>query len=163
MKCLECLKKYIGQTGRNFNIRYKENIHDINSSNGNPGYANHILNTGHAYGTMTDTMNIITIGKKGKHLNTLEMKKTKSERHKHTETYNPIFQVIHELSTEQHRTTPRSPHPNRLQYIYIYIYIYFFFYLTAIGLLPGGSVYKRTYIQQGNHTYISRHHTAQHK
>jgi hypothetical protein len=35
----------------------------------------------------------------------------------HTETYNPIFQVIHELSTERHRTTPRSPHPNRLQYI----------------------------------------------
>jgi plastocyanin len=46
-----------------------------------------------------------------------------------------------------------------IQVIYIYIYIY----LTAIGLLPGGSVYKRTYIQQGNHTYISRHHTAQHK
>jgi hypothetical protein len=45
----------------------------------------------------------------------------------------------------------------------IYIYIYVYIYLTAIGLLPGCSVYKRTYIQQGNHTYISRHHTAQHK
>jgi hypothetical protein len=41
--------------------------------------------------------------------------------------------------------------------------IYIYIYLIAIGLLPGGSVYKRTYIQQGNHTYISRHHTAQHK
>jgi hypothetical protein len=28
--------------------------------------------TGHAYGTTTDTMEIITTGKKGKHLNTLE-------------------------------------------------------------------------------------------
>jgi hypothetical protein len=46
---------------------------------------------------------------------------------------------------------------------FIYIYIYIYIYLTAIGLLPSGSVYKRTYIQQGNHTYISRHHTAQHK
>jgi hypothetical protein len=45
----------------------------------------------------------------------------------------------------------------------LYIYIYIFIYSTAIGLLPGGSVYKRTYIQQGNHTYISRIHTAQHK
>jgi hypothetical protein len=27
------------------------------------------------------------------------------------------------------------------------IYIYIFIYLTAIGLLPGGNVYKRTYIQ----------------
>jgi hypothetical protein len=83
MKFMECLKKYIGQTGRNFSIRYKENIHDINSSNGKTGYANQILNTGHAYGTMTDTMNIITIGRKGKHLNTLEMKKTKNGRHTH--------------------------------------------------------------------------------
>jgi hypothetical protein len=39
---------------------------------------------------------------------------------------------------------------------------YIYIYLTAIGLLPGGSVYKRTYIQQGNHTYNSRYHTAQH-
>jgi hypothetical protein len=30
-----------------------------------------------------------------------------------------------------------------------------YIYLTAIGLLPGGSVYKRTYIQQGNHTYMT--------
>jgi hypothetical protein len=32
-----------------------------------------------------------------------------------------------------------------------------------MGSLPGGSVYKRTYIQQGNNTYISRNHTVQHK
>jgi hypothetical protein len=55
-----------------FNIRYKEHIRDIRTNNGNTGYANHILNTGHAYGPITDTMEIITTGKKGKHLNTLE-------------------------------------------------------------------------------------------
>jgi hypothetical protein len=54
-------------------------------------------------------------------------------------------------------------HPVVSHYIYMYIYIYLFIYLTAIGLLPGGSVYKRTYIQQGNSTYISRNHTVQHK
>jgi hypothetical protein len=65
--------KYIGQTGRTFSTRYKEHIQDIRSNNSNSGYSNHILNTGHPYGTMTDTMDIITTGRKGKHLNTLEM------------------------------------------------------------------------------------------
>jgi hypothetical protein len=27
MKCLDCSLKYVGQTGRTFNARYKENIH----------------------------------------------------------------------------------------------------------------------------------------
>jgi hypothetical protein len=35
-------------------------------------YSNHILNTGHTYRTTADTMEIITIGRKGKYLNTLE-------------------------------------------------------------------------------------------
>jgi hypothetical protein len=63
MKCIESPKKYIGQTGRTFNIRYTEYIHDIMSNNGNTGYSNHIINTGHTYGTITDTMEIITTGK----------------------------------------------------------------------------------------------------
>jgi predicted glycoside hydrolase/deacetylase ChbG (UPF0249 family) len=45
------------------------------------------------------------------------MKDTYTHTHKHTETYNTIFQVINELCTEQYRTTPRSPQPNRLQNI----------------------------------------------
>jgi hypothetical protein len=56
---MECPRKYIGQTGRTFNIRYKKHIHDIRSNNCNTGYSNRILNTGHIYGTMTDTMKII--------------------------------------------------------------------------------------------------------
>jgi hypothetical protein len=69
---MDCPLKYIGQTGRTFNARYKEQIHDIRSNNSNSGYSNHILNTRHAYGTMTDAMDIITTGRKGQHLNTLE-------------------------------------------------------------------------------------------
>jgi hypothetical protein len=38
----------------------------------NSGYSNHILSTGHAYRTITDTMEIVTTGRKGKYLNTLE-------------------------------------------------------------------------------------------
>jgi hypothetical protein len=46
--------------------------HDIKSNYSNSGYSNHILNTGHTYGTIEDTMEIITTGRKGKYLNTLE-------------------------------------------------------------------------------------------
>jgi hypothetical protein len=64
MKCLECPIKYIKQTERTFNIRYKEHIQAIRNNNSNSGYSNHILNTGHTYGTITDTVDIVNTGKK---------------------------------------------------------------------------------------------------
>jgi hypothetical protein len=63
IKCLDCPLKYIRQTGRIFKTKYKEHIHDIRSNNS--GYSNHILNTGHTYGTITDTMEIVTTRRKG--------------------------------------------------------------------------------------------------
>jgi hypothetical protein len=65
MKCMDCPLKYIGQTGRTFYTRYKERIHDIRSNNSNTGHANHILNTGHTYDTITDTMEIMKTERKG--------------------------------------------------------------------------------------------------
>jgi hypothetical protein len=44
MKHLDCPLKYIGQTGRIFNIRYKEHIQAIRNNSSNPDYWNHILN-----------------------------------------------------------------------------------------------------------------------
>jgi hypothetical protein len=70
MKSNECPLKYIGQAGRTFKTRYKEHIQAIGINDGNSGYSNLILNTGHTYGTITDTMYIKNKGK-GKHLNTL--------------------------------------------------------------------------------------------
>jgi hypothetical protein len=91
MKCMVCTLKYIGQTGRTFNIRYKEHIQAIRNNNNNSGYSNHILNTGHTCGTINDTMGIIRKGKKGKHLNALEKfyihKISKSNLHMN-DTYN---------------------------------------------------------------------------
>jgi hypothetical protein len=65
MKFLDCPLKYIGQTGRTFNIKYKEHIHDIRSNNSNSGYSNHILNTGHTciYETVADTIEVVTTGR----------------------------------------------------------------------------------------------------
>jgi hypothetical protein len=57
--------KYIGQAGRTFYTRYKEHIQAIRSNNGNSGYSNHVLNTGYAYGSITDTMKIVKNREKG--------------------------------------------------------------------------------------------------
>jgi hypothetical protein len=103
MKCLDCPLKYVSQTGRTFNTRYKEHIHAIRSNNANYKYSNHILNMEHTYGTTTVTMDVIRTGRKGRHLNTLEkyhIYKISRNLHMndaHIETHNPIFQTLHEL------------------------------------------------------------------
>jgi hypothetical protein len=106
MKCLDCPLRYIGQTGGAFHMRYQEHIQAIRSNNGTSGYSNHILNTGHAYGNITDTMDIIKTEKKEKHMTTLERyniyKISKNKLHmKNTyiSTHNPIFEVLQEIDT----------------------------------------------------------------
>jgi hypothetical protein len=65
-----------------------------------------ILNTGHKYGTITDTMDIIRTHRKGKHLNTLEkchiykIGKDKLQMNDtKTDTHNPIFKALQEMNT----------------------------------------------------------------
>jgi hypothetical protein len=106
MKCLDCPLKYVGQTGRTLNTRYKEHIHDIRSNNSNTGYSNHILNTGHTYGTITDTMGIITTGKKGRYFNTLEkyyiydiFNDNLHKNDTNIDIHNPIFEALHNIYT----------------------------------------------------------------
>jgi hypothetical protein len=72
IKCLDCPLKYIGQTGRAFHTSYKEHIQAISNNNSNLGYSSHILNMGHTYGTITDTMDIIRTQKKPSTQNTLQ-------------------------------------------------------------------------------------------
>jgi hypothetical protein len=104
MKCLDCPMKYIGQIVRTFKVRYKEHIQAIRNNNGNSGYSNHILNTGHTYGTINDTMDVIRNGRKGRHFNTLEkydIYKISTNNTQLNDTYNerqnPIFQEIYEI------------------------------------------------------------------
>jgi hypothetical protein len=108
---MNCPMKYIGQTGRSFNTRYKEHIRDIKNNNSKSGYSNHILNTGHSYGNVTDALEIIKIERKGKHLNTLERyhiyEISKEGIHMndiHDETHNQIFEVINNIDTRWHHT-----------------------------------------------------------
>jgi hypothetical protein len=89
-----------------FVTRYKEHILAIRNNNSNSGYSNHILNTGHTYGTITDTMELVKIGKKGRHLNTVEKchiyRISKDNLHMndtYTDIHNPIFETLCELNT----------------------------------------------------------------
>jgi hypothetical protein len=72
MKCLDCPLKYTGQTGRTFHTSYKEYLQSIRNNSSNLGYSSHMLNMGHAYGTIIDSMDIVRTHKKGKHLHTLD-------------------------------------------------------------------------------------------
>jgi hypothetical protein len=91
--------------------RYKEHIQAIRKNNGNSRYSNHILNTGHAYRSITYTMKVIKIEKKGIYLNTLEkyhMYKMSRDGLQMNDiciyTYNPTFEVMPELNTRQQHT-----------------------------------------------------------
>jgi hypothetical protein len=77
MKCMDCPLKYTGQTGQTFQTRYREHIQAIRNTNSNSEYSSRILNMGHAYGSIIDTMKVIEIEKKGKHLNILYLKQYK--------------------------------------------------------------------------------------
>jgi hypothetical protein len=68
MKCMDCPLKYVGQTGRIFYTKYKEHTQSIRDNNGNSGYSNYILSTGHLYASITDTMNGTKTEKSRKHL-----------------------------------------------------------------------------------------------
>jgi hypothetical protein len=96
LKCLDCPPKYIGQTGRAFHTRYKEHILAVKNNDGNSGYSNHILNTGHKYGPITDTMDII--------------KTQKRKTHQHTRKI-PHTQIIQKQPTHE-RQCHKTQQPN---------------------------------------------------
>jgi hypothetical protein len=113
MKCKDCPMKYIGQTGRTFNTRYKEHIYDIKSNSNNTGYSKHILDTRHSYGPMVDTMDVIRINNKGKYLNTLEKyyiykisRKGLHMNDMNINEHNPLFEVLHGIYDTPHSTYP---------------------------------------------------------
>jgi hypothetical protein len=67
-----CNQVYVGQTGRNFRIRYEEHINNIRSNRDQSRYALHILQQNHEYGTIDQTMKVLKLANKSKYLNTME-------------------------------------------------------------------------------------------
>jgi hypothetical protein len=102
LKCKDCPLQYIGKTGRSFNTRFKEHIRAIKYNRETSGYAKHILRSGHSYGNIKDTMDIIKVEGKGKHLDTLERfhifcayKQNTHLNDNNIDVRNPIFNIVY--------------------------------------------------------------------
>ena len=58
-------KKYVGQSGRDIQIRYKEHINQIRNCNPQSAYANHILQNRHEFGPAETTLRLLKQCNKG--------------------------------------------------------------------------------------------------
>jgi hypothetical protein len=70
LKCSSCPRRYIGQTGRSFKVRYKEHINGIKYNRQKTGYSQHVLNIGHDRTHNITSLDIIDVHHKGPYLNT---------------------------------------------------------------------------------------------
>jgi hypothetical protein len=103
MKCMECTRQYTGQAGRPFKTRFKQHIRAIKHNSDTSTYAQHILNNGHTYGNINDTMDIIKITQKNRHMNILENFHIYCAYRDNThmneilfDIHNPIFDTLYE-------------------------------------------------------------------
>jgi len=72
LKCNTCNKKYVGQTGRDTDTRYKEHIRYIRTNNPQSAYATHILQNRHEYGPKNETLKLLKACNKGTQMNCWE-------------------------------------------------------------------------------------------
>ena len=69
---LTCHKKYVGQAGRPFHVRFREHYRGYKYTNNKSKFAQHVIGEGHAFGPMSDIMDVVHIASKGRMLDTLE-------------------------------------------------------------------------------------------
>jgi hypothetical protein len=72
LECRDGHKKYIGQTGTPFYVRYNEHCKDFKHRQGTSKFAQHLLDFQHMFGKIDETMKILHTVCKGKMMNTLE-------------------------------------------------------------------------------------------
>jgi len=72
LKCNTCNKKYVGQSGRSIDTRYKEHIRYIRTNNLQSAYATHILQNKLEYGPKNETLQPLKACNKGTQMNCWE-------------------------------------------------------------------------------------------
>ena len=65
LTCPDCKKKYMGQTGGQFHIRFQEHFHHYKYGNNKSKFAQHLLDNKHSTGPMENIMGIIRTMNKG--------------------------------------------------------------------------------------------------
>ena len=94
--CPDCHKTYVGQTGRRFSTRYKEqDTFPQNSSTSS--FAKHLIEEAHSFGPVNNIMQIVHCHRKGTHLNTIER-----------------FHIHTEFATNNHLNDPQTIFPKRI-------------------------------------------------
>ena len=72
LTCPTCSMKYIGQTGRQFRVRFQEYFRDFKYGNGKSRFAAHLLENKHSIGPMDNIMETLHTTGKGRMMDTLE-------------------------------------------------------------------------------------------
>ena len=102
LQCNTCKDVYIGQSGRDINVRYKEHVRYIRTNNPTSAYATHILNNNHEYGQAKDTVQILKKCDKGIRMNCWEAmfvqtyyQKGNLVTEQQVNEHNPLFELMH--------------------------------------------------------------------
>jgi hypothetical protein len=96
LKCSTCNHFYIGQKSRDLKTRFKEEHRYIRTNNPKSSYAIHILNNNHQYGSVEETLQLITPRRKGTRMNCLE--------NFYIQLHKKVGSLIEEQSTYEHNT-----------------------------------------------------------
>ena len=72
LTCPDCGKTYIGQTDREFHTRFNEHKRAFHHNPQQSKFALHLTEHKHSFGHINNTMQIIQLQKKGRHLNMIE-------------------------------------------------------------------------------------------
>jgi hypothetical protein len=72
LTCPICKKKYVGQTGRPFKVRFREPLHDFKYGNKKSKFATRLLDNGHSIGLINNVMETLHITDKGRMMDTLQ-------------------------------------------------------------------------------------------
>ena len=107
LNCPTCSKKYIGQTGRSSQIRFREHKHEYKYMCHKSRFAQHLLEEGHSFDTMENIMEITQFARKGRMMDALEKfyiyditRKGIQINDRLTIQRNPIFDAV--LRNRQH-------------------------------------------------------------
>jgi hypothetical protein len=116
LTCPACNKAYVGQTGRNFTVRFNEHKHAFRTNSHTSRFAQHLIEHNHPIGTIHNTRQILWHHKKGPHLNTLERFHIHAEyitnnhiNDNQTIFPNKIFDIL--LKDHSQENPPRTPAP----------------------------------------------------
>ena len=72
LKCPDCNKAYVGQTGRSFQVRFNEHINAFKSNSHTSNFVKHLNEQAHSFGSIHNTMQILKRQNKRSPVNTIE-------------------------------------------------------------------------------------------